>query len=61
MITESDYQRDEIKGCQWINGDPRDCADVCGARREYGKPYCIKHCHKTYVQFACEPVESLPT
>lgn len=57
MITESDYQHHEIKGCQWITTMGLMEAEKCPKRREYGKPYCIQHCNLAYQPFVCEPVE----
>ncbi|MBP6818323.1 MAG: hypothetical protein KBC46_03365 [Ferrovibrio sp.] len=38
--------------CQWIAGDPKAQAPICGEARVVGRPYCLAHCCSAYQGFA---------
>jgi len=37
-----------LRACQWIEGDPREGATICGAKSEPGRPYCAAHAARAY-------------
>jgi hypothetical protein len=39
---EAQYSRDRWS-CQFIAGDPREGAEMCGKPREFGQPWCSEH------------------
>ncbi len=40
--------------CQWIAGDPRVCAETCGAPVKAGSSYCAKHHARAYQAGTCQ-------